>query len=752
MKKMRLVWAGMAFVLAIRFILQAQETGALVQNGTVSGAAGSPSDFDAELQALERTTPIPASQLPGASGIQGFYSAQNPSWPPLPGDVLGLPAWPLGGGLFVLDDVDVNYAALAQQCRASGLMPMDSGFTPAFSFSTNSLWLQMLSVTNGTASLVIHPPWNVANGVYDLLYCTNLGSPAWQWLLRSDPGQSNLVVPNATDAHGFYRLGLPNDLIANDSLGTNFWLAFFSTRVLPYYPYFNPSLYISSPVAASGTVTYPVNGPVLTITGDPTVNGTYILTNMPASETNDFIGSTMYMNEANTNLQVVYTPYTFYPLYWEIWSYDPTNSSHIAYYAKPDPYLNGTNWARYIGTGTVTSSCPQVLFSQPFSVTPGMVTNVPLPLDVMLYQFDAVESQGIHVTASQPVSVYGFDYYPAASTAFTAYPTPMLGTNYCVMARASSVFNSTYHSQFAIVGTVANTTVTITPSTNAGLAGSMWTNSFILNQGNTYQINSSNIEGDVTGTWITSDKPIAVFAGADLAYVPGQSTQAGNPLNQEQLPVEQWGTNVVAMSFAGRTNGDSYRILAAYSNTVITVTGVVVTVTGWGSPVTVTKTNETVTVTNQAGRSFDIIVDGPVQFQSTKPIQVAQFANGSEFDCPPSIAGNPNEADPCEILLLPVGHYLTSYVFFTLDDTNQDFDENFLNLIVPQSATNATLVDGSLVSATNFVAIGTSGYYGAQIAVTNSGVHTVTSSQPIEVQVYGWGQADAYGYFGGMVK
>ena len=559
------------------------------------------------------------------------------------------------------------------------------------------------------------------------------------------------ILTNQTPDTGKVDIGYHYKITGNDSTGTDFWLAFFSLMNELGYP-FDQSLYISSPVATTGTVTYPVNGPVLRITGDPTVSGTYILTNTPESETNDFIGPTMYVNETNTNLQVVSAQFTFYNYYWAIWSYDPTNGYHIVYYDKPDPYLNGSNWS---GNGPgVTTFCPQVPFSQPFSVTPGMVTNVPLPQDTMLYQFDAVESQGIHVTASQPVSVYGFDYYATVSTAFTAYPTPMLGTNYCVMARASSssILGNPNHSQFAVVGTVTNTTVTITPSTNAGLAGSMWTNSFILNQGDTYQINSSNIEGDVTGTWITSDKPIAVFAGADLAYVPGQYTQASNPLNQEQLPVEQWGTNVVSMSFAGRTNGDTYRVLAAYSNTVITVTGVVVTVTRWGWPVPVTKTNETVTVTNQAGQSFDIIVDGPAQFQSAKPIQVAQFANGSEFDCPPSIAGNPNEADPCEILLLPVGHYLTSYVFFTLDDTNQDFDENFLNLIVPQSATNATLVDGSLVSATNFVAIGNSGYYGAQLTVTNSGPHTVTSSQPVGVEVYGWGEADAYGYFGGMVK
>ncbi len=80
-----------------------------------------------------------------------------------------------------------------------------------------------------------------------------------------------------------------------------------------------------------------------------------------------------------------------------------------------------------------------------------------------------------------------------------------------------------------------------------------------------------------------------------------------------------------------------------------------------------------------------------------------------------------------------------------------DFDQNYLNLIVAQSATNSMWVDGSLVAATTFVAIGTSGYYGARRSVT-IGIHTVTSSQPVGVEVYGWGIWDAYGYFGGVVK
>ena len=74
-----------------------------------------------------------------------------------------------------------------------------------------------------------------------------------------------------------------------------------------------------------------------------------------------------------------------------------------------------------------------------------------------------------------------------------------------------------------------------------------------------------------------------------------------------------------------------------------------------------------------------------------------------------------------------------------------------MNLIVAQSAISNTLLDGSLVAATNFVAIGTSGYYGAQIPVTN-GVHNVSRSQPVGVEIYGFGYEDAYGYFGGIVK
>ncbi len=491
-----------------------------------------------------------------------------------------------------------------------------------------------LSISNATANLVIHPPWNSSNGVYDLLYCTNLSPPiSWQWLLRTEPGQTNLTVGNETAPQSYYRLALPSDLVATSSLGTDFWVAFFSV----INNGLGLSLYISSPVGATGTVTIP-----------------------GFSITNDF------------------------------------------------------------------------------SVEAGVVTNISIPSSIMMSYYDWIEAKGIHVTASQPVSVYGMVFSHFTSSSFTGYPTPLLGSNYCILSRPSLddwPLDGDTHSQFAIVATADNTTVSIAPSATANLN---WypepyevTN---LMQGETYQVASTDYTGDVTGTWIHSDKPVAVFAGANLAYVPNADSYSGNPLVQEQMPVDTWGTQVLALSYAARTNGASYRVLAAANDTIVFTNGVVAG-------------------TNQAAHFLDLMIDGPVEFRGSHPIQVAQFANGFTIDAPDT-----REGDPCGILLPPAGRYLQTNTVATLplQWNFVGFHTNWLNIIAPQSALSNTMVDGSTVDAAEFAPIGTSGYYGTQLLLTNdvseASSHTVISSQPVWVQIYGFGEMDAYSYFGGLVK
>jgi hypothetical protein len=595
--------------------------------------------------------------------------------PPWPFDWLPqLPVYaygPASNQFFVIDDRDFDYpsywTSLAAATANSGGMgamlvsgppPLPgSGGTnssgggggtslPMPAFTTNDLYLTNFSVSNGIASLVIHPPsyLNATNRIWDIFYTTNLAPPvSWQWVVSNAPGLTTLYVTNATNAQGFYTLGFP-------SAGTDFWLAFMNTESNlgigdGYY-----TLYLSSQVATTVTVS------------NPSVAG------------------------------------------------------------------NG--------------------FSSNFTLIAGSFTNISIPRGVPIppqYYDQTNPNFSIHITASQPVSVYALNYLYNASWAFTAYPTPMLGTNYRLMARPSLDGWAYGHSQFAIVATADGTTVHITPSTNANLlaySGGTYSNTYqiTMNQGDTYQIYSSTNTADVTGTLITSSSPIAVFAGANDAYVPDANTGDGNPLGQQQLPVRAWGNQALALSF-GRPGGDSYRVLAATD----------------GTTVTIVTTNGSVTNNLQAGKFFDTVRDGWVEFRANNPIQVAQFAQGGTTDN--------NDGDPCEILLPPTGHYLSSYTVAIPPDPffeGGGFSENFLNLIVPQSAITNTFLNGSsitnFVAITSFVAITNSGYWAARVSVPAGTNYTIKCSQPFEVQVYGFadsdytGFADAYGYVGGLTS
>ena len=81
-------------------------------------------------------------------------------------------------------------------------------------YTTNDLYLEITGMTNGTANLVVHPPTSeAATCVYDLYLTTNLNPNVpglnltnWAYVFRTEPGQTNLVVPNLTVDMCFFRL------------------------------------------------------------------------------------------------------------------------------------------------------------------------------------------------------------------------------------------------------------------------------------------------------------------------------------------------------------------------------------------------------------------------------------------------------------------------------------------------------------------------------------------------------------------
>ncbi len=223
---------ALAVVILAGFVLvsRAQEAATPIQAGTISLSAtnvrtlASLSDVHLGefLNVLAATPTIAAEDLPRGGMAGNFYSLAHPDWPPLPGDIWQVPVWNLSSdsvsGFYLLDDLDYPESSAA----GGGVRAMDSssplglggGFTANFQtqvFTTNDLWLQV-QMTNTTVSLVIHPPRNVTNGVYDLFCTANLAPPStWAWLLRCAPGQTNLTVTGLTNPQSFFILGLTND-------------------------------------------------------------------------------------------------------------------------------------------------------------------------------------------------------------------------------------------------------------------------------------------------------------------------------------------------------------------------------------------------------------------------------------------------------------------------------------------------------------------------------------------------------------
>ena len=362
-------------------------------------------------------------------------------------------------------------------------------------------------------------------------------------------------------------------------------------------------------------------------------------------------------------------------------------------------------------TGTVSS----LGTSQNFTVTPGAVTSVALDPSLNIATSDTVEDLGIHVTANAEVTVYGLNRIQYTTDAFLGLPTDILGTEYVVQGYGTAGIAG---SEFAVVASTDNTSVTITPSVTAGdhPAGTPYT--VDLAQGQTYQLRSAD-DSDLSGTIVTSDEPVGVFGGHSCTVIPDAAYGACDHLVEEMTPTATWGKAFVTEPLATRTGGDTFRFLADTAGTTVKVNGSTVATLG-------------------RGELFQTLLTSASVVTSDKPILVTQYSNSTSFDDVTS--------DPFEVLVPPAEQFLNSY---TVSTPASGFDINYVNVVVPTTAAGTVKLDNVTVPAGSFTSIPGSGYSGAQIAVT-PGTHNLTGAQPFGVTVYGFADYDSYGYPGGL--
>lgn len=369
-------------------------------------------------------------------------------------------------------------------------------------------------------------------------------------------------------------------------------------------------------------------------------------------------------------------------------------------------------------TGTV--EVPGLTWSEAFTTTPGAVTTVTIPAGAQLSLGTSgnAENRGIKVTAADEVTVYGLNRIPATTDAYLGLPVDVLGTDHVVLAwTAPGIAGDALESEFAVVATQDGTDVTYVPAaktTSGTEAGTAKTTS--LNAGEALPVSSA--VGDLSGSTVTSTKPVALFGGHVCANVPNNQTVACDHLVEQIPPTSTWGKEFLTVPLKTRTKGDTFRMIASEDATTVSVNG-------------------TAVATLDKGQFHQMNIDAKSTVSADKPILVAQYSNGQSWDGVVS--------DPFMMLIPPTEQFLADYTFAT---PASGFSKNFVNVVTPTAAIADLVLDGTAVPAGEFAQIGSTQFSGAQLDLS-PGSHSMTSKEPFGIYVYGFDSYDSYGYPGG---
>jgi RHS repeat-associated protein len=404
----------------------------------------------------------------------------------------------------------------------------------------------------------------------------------------------------------------------------------------------------------------------------------------------------------------------------------PTHQGTDFWLMFPSAYFTGGLATQKLSiTSTVSTSgtvtIPGMNFIQNFAVGANGVATVTLPF-VQVTDAEVIQAKGIHVTSQQPIAVYGISQRSFSTDAFLGLPVSSLGADYLVLTYSNMAFGPS--SEFGIVATENSTAVTITPAVTTGshIAGVPY--AITLNQGQTYLLQNTvpTALGDLTGSRITSTKPVAVFGGHMAATIPAEVGCCADHLLEQLPPANSWGKRFATIPLATRTKGDYFRFLARDDGTAVYLDGALVAVLN-------------------RGEFVERLLKAPAEIIATKPILVAQYCTSIYFD-----NGTTGKADPFFMIVPPYTQFLDHY---TIATPASGFQINYANVIAPTALLGSITLDGTALSAGSFTAIGVSGYSGAQVPLA-VGAHTLGGPAGFGVSVYGFAQDESYGYPGGL--
>ncbi|MRG95272.1 IgGFc-binding protein [Polyangium spumosum] len=368
-----------------------------------------------------------------------------------------------------------------------------------------------------------------------------------------------------------------------------------------------------------------------------------------------------------------------------------------------------------------------------------------------------------HLVSSRPVTVYQFnalEYGPQGGPPgkdwsscpgqFCGFPGPLECFSYsndASLLLPATAMTGNYRitsykgwaganigAYFAVTGTQDGTNVQVKVSGKGEIVGGGGIPSTPANGLASFSVNRGEVvevlfapSSDPAGSLVYADKPVQVIAGIPCTQMP-EGVVACDHIEESVFPAETLGKRyfvTVPTSPGGGAVGHVVRVFGNVNGTKLTYPGA----TPPGAPLSINAGQ--VFDLGQVGQDFEIVGD--------HEFAVASFQLGTQLV---DLFGD--NGDPAQSLATAVEQYRLKYVFLAPNDYN----ESYVDIVQPLSAT--VTLDGQVLGASPTPISSNFGITRVPLGPGKNGAHVLTATEPVGIQVMGYGSATSYQYPGGL--
>jgi IgGFc binding protein len=382
--------------------------------------------------------------------------------------------------------------------------------------------------------------------------------------------------------------------------------------------------------------------------------------------------------------------------------------------------------------------------------SPGGAYHLTTDVPVTVYQFSALEYAGDNTKggppgkdwSSCPGPMCGLGCFSYSNDASLLLPSTAMTGNYRVFGHEGWVNNGQpiLGPDVGITATADNTTVRVTLSptghVNAGSGvpdtpgGGMLT--LTMNAGDVVEL-VGDPTGDFSGSLVAATNPVQVITGLPCVYIPSSAGYCDH-IEESVFPAETLGKHYFVTKPSGPSGTPVPHWVKLYGNRDGTTLTYPSGVMPAGAPTTLS-----------AGQVVDLgQVTDDFEIKGNHEFAMSVFLLAASIVDP----GDPTmgKGDPSQSLPIAVEQYRDKYVFLA----PTDYEVNFVDIIGPIGA--QVTIDTVPVPSTLFTPIGSSSYAVAHLNLTGGamGAHELTATQPVGIQVVGYGAYTSYMYPGGL--